>query len=180
MTFLTAGAARVALLCVLVALALGAAACGDSDDGGGSAATGAETSSAEAALGKGTDEQQIVAVFRYLRDRYNVRDAEGYCDKLSKSAKAQIMGTGTALKQPGPCTEVMKHLLALGEELKYKLKPVKVYAVAIDGRKAIVRTSGGIAGKTPKPLAGVKEDGEWKVSDVGGSFGSSGSSSGAQ
>ncbi|HEX2161340.1 MAG TPA: hypothetical protein VHF88_05905 [Thermoleophilaceae bacterium] len=139
---------RLAVLLALLALSLGAAACGGSDDDEATAQKGH-------AAGMTGDEREIHDLYAEVTDRFYAKDAAGVCGLMTDAARRD---QGKKSKQT--CEEWFKALWQSGTLGKNKPYIAKL---AIRGGKAQAR----VKTKNSKlyPVEFTREDGRWKVSD---------------
>jgi hypothetical protein len=159
---------RVIAAMALIALTLGVAACGDSDDGDKQAAAGTEQSSEtgqsetateqppagdDAAAG-GSDEQQLRALMDRMRKAFADLDGQQACPLMAKEAQAQIASAGGS-----DCAKGFETIFA--KDVEEDLNPSDL-RFDIAGDKASV--SGYTAHTKDRQTAQfVKEGGDWKV-----------------
>lgn len=141
-------------------------ACGNSDDGSGSASTSAAKPGLEATR-SGSDEAQIRATLVYAGDAMTSGDGRAFCGKLSRAGRRQYMASMTAWGRSGTCGDIVKQTAALGRAAGRDLPAVTVAAVTVTGDQAVTKSKGGLAGRSGDTLRLVREDGEWKLSDLG-------------
>jgi hypothetical protein len=144
---------RAAALATAATLALGAAACGGSDDDG--VASG------------GSDRKQARATVESLYAAIADGDAQKVCDQLNENAQRQLEQGGLGAKSAS-CTEAFQKFLDEAEKaggLNLTLK-AKVKSVEVDGDTAVAKVSFGGGGRNGEiPLE--KVDGEWKLEAAG-------------
>jgi hypothetical protein len=161
-------ARRVAAAC-LAAVSIAAIGCGDSDDGDSQASSGdgSEKITYDATL-EGDDKAQIETTMRYLRERFNGGDGEGFCAKLTPTGTREVTRYGKMTGTKGGCAAIMtqahkqvKKVTPTGQ------RPVYVSSITVDGSTAVIRMRGGLIGTRVAPLRLEKVDGEWKLIEVG-------------
>jgi len=154
----------IAGLLLIVALAVGASGCGDSDDSGGS--NDASAASDQPA----GDKAQVANVMEDLRDIYIQSDGEGFCSRLTPDGVKEVevlVGRDpnvhlTAKDCQGIVTEFSKRVVSGGQ----KQRPVDVRKVTVNGAKAKAVITGGLAGvRRIVPYRLEKINGEWKLDD---------------
>lgn len=183
---------KTLLICLLSllavgALALGAAACGGSDDegdggGGSNGADAADTADAggegsgdggdgaadgdgdgDGNLNKAGAKATVEALYAAMREM----DAEGVCDQLNQAAQDQIAKGGLAGEKTGSCVEGFESFFDQAREAGGMEAPfeAEVRKVAIKGKRATVTVNFGPERNGDIPL--VEVDGEWKLEAVG-------------
>lgn len=134
---------------VALALALGATACGGSDNDGAS------------------DEQQARATVERLYAAIADGDAKRVCEQLNEKAQRQLEQGGLG-GESGSCVDSFQQFLDEAEKaggLNLTLK-AKVKSVEVTGDTAVAKVSFGGGGRTGEiPLE--KVDGEWKLEAAG-------------
>ena len=144
-------------------LSLGAAACSsDEGDDGEAAKNAAGGSAADTRVASGSDEQQIEATLRALRESYNAGDGEAFCAKLTDAGRAEVVTFGRSTGNGRTCATITRRF---GSATSGGQRPVAVRSVEIDGDRAVVRASGGLSGRAVQALRMSKDGGEWKVVD---------------
>lgn len=148
---------RLAALAALLALVLGAAACGDSDDegsdgNGGQAA--AQDGGSTATTADNSPEGQVRATYGKFVEAFYSKDAKGVCEVFGPIPRKQ------AMTKPGvTCEEGFgEYLEGLGTMSKHKPYVVKL---RVDGPSALAQ----VRTKTSDiyPVRFDKLDGEWKI-----------------
>lgn len=115
--------------------------------------------------GNGDADEQVRTVYAQLQSRFEARDSDGVCARISKAAKEQIGSFGHA--QPTTCVRDVRQLFKWiklerpGGEAAPRLVDV---AVEGDEAMATARLTPGADGRVPF----VKEDGEWKLDNFFG------------
>jgi hypothetical protein len=147
---------RAAALATAAVLALGAAACGGSDDNGdGGNASG------------GSDREQARATVEALYAAIADGDAERVCEQLNERAQNQLAEGGLG-KESSSCSESFQGFLDEAEKaggLNLTLK-AKVKSVKVTGDTAVAQVTFGGQGRDGEiPLE--KVDGEWKLEAAG-------------
>jgi hypothetical protein len=150
----------MAVLAMLVALALGAAACGDDgddgDDGGGGAAAASQDQPQPEAFDN-TPEGRIRALHAQYIDLYYDKNVAAVCDLTSRK------GRRLWAKNAKSCEDGMKKFL--GRIVRLSKNRPRVLKVRISGDRAIAQTR--VKGSSVYPVLFRKEGGEWKL-DGGG------------
>jgi hypothetical protein len=141
--------ARPALATALSALAImGAAACGDSDDEGGSG--GADASPAADASG-GTPLEQIKASHEAFRQAVADKDYKAGCEQFSRKLQKEFGGGG------GTCAAGLEQFVS---QYSIKKVPATVRTAKVNGDKArVVIKDKDAVGRVPF----VIEGGSWKM-----------------
>jgi ketosteroid isomerase-like protein len=151
-TRLTTGALA---LTVSALLAVGAAGCGDSDDGDGNQQAG------------GSEQAQARAAVEGLYAAIADGDAEAVCDSLTDAGQKQVAGGGLGGKSAS-CADAFQKFLDAAERqggLDLTLK-AKVRKVTVKGDRGTATVSFGGNRTGAVPLA--KQDGEWRIEQAGG------------
>lgn len=159
---------RALVLAVICVIPIGATACGNSDDGengGDEKQKNAAAGTSLAATRAGDDEQQIAATLAYVGRALATGNGRAFCSKLSTVGRKQYVTGMHAWGQRGSCAAIIKQSAALNR--KNALPPVTISWVKVSGDTATVKTRGGIAGRSGDTLKASKDDGEWKLSDIG-------------
>jgi hypothetical protein len=155
----------MAVALVVLALSLGAVACGDSDDGGDASAEDAATPSG----GGASEREQVTALMPYLRQRFNATDGKGFCAKLSAAGKREVTEYALevpALKTRDCATFISRYTQKAVVEANAPHRPVRIRKVEVNGDKAKVTMTGGLAGiRSIATYKLAKEDGEWRLED---------------
>ena len=145
---------RVLAFAAAASLAVGAGACGGSDDGDS---------------GGGSDQEQARQTVEDLYAAIRAGDAEGVCEQLNEAAQEQLAAGGLGTKS-GSCADSFQGFLDAAEKkggLNLTLK-AKVESVKVTGDKAVAKISFGGGGRNGEiPLE--KVDGEWKLEAAGAS-----------
>jgi len=143
---------RAVALVAATTLALGAAACGGSDESSG-----------------GSDEEQARATVENLYEAIADGDPEKVCEQMNEAAQKQMAAGGLGTKSK-TCTEAFGKFLEASEKaggLKLTLQ-AKVKSVKVTGDTAVAKVSFGGKGRNGEiPLQ--KVDGEWKLEAAGAS-----------
>lgn len=149
--------ARGAGLLVMLALALGAASCGDSEDadGGGDAAA-AERKQVFA----NTPDGRIRATYADFVDVFYERDAQAICDLMTQRTQREL---AKQMRKDKSCKSRVGFYFDNGSR-PVKDKP-KILRIKIKGSRAVAVTQ--VKGSRRYPVSFAKEDGEWKLTDVG-------------
>ncbi|HYI81104.1 MAG TPA: hypothetical protein VEW67_09615 [Thermoleophilaceae bacterium] len=146
---------RAVALATTAALALGAAACGGSDDDGSSPGD--------------SDREQARATVENLYAAIRDGDAEKVCEQMNDAAQKQLAAGGLGAKSKS-CAEAFQKFLDEAEKaggLNLTLK-AKVESVKVTGDTAVAKVSFGGKGRNGEiPLQ--KVDGEWKLEAAGAS-----------
>ena len=132
---------RALAACVAVALAL--AACGGGAD----------------------DEDEVTSTVNGVYDALAEKDAKKVCDSLSKAGQREI--TKTAAKGQS-CEEVFKVGLSFAGDALKDAKRAEVTKVKVDGDRATASVK---YKKETGRVELVKEDGSWKLNDLGNARG---------
>jgi len=145
---------RATAFAVAATLALGAAACGGSDN--------------DAPSG-GSDQEQARATVETLYAAIADGDAEKVCEQMNEAAQKQMAAGGLGTKSKS-CPEAFQKFLDQAEKaggLNLTLK-AKVKSVKVTGDTAVAKVSFGGKGRNGEiPLE--KVDGEWKLEAAGAS-----------
>jgi hypothetical protein len=159
--------------------------CGDSDDDGGGAAaapsgsSGGETPVADGGSGPattrtGSDRAQIAATLRYMRAAFNDADGKAYCAKLTDVGERQVVRVISGYTRPGANLKTCQQLISSFSRAtlrstgrRSRQLPVNVISVRIDGDRAAAKVTGGQAGQSVLVTRLARQDGEWKVDDLG-------------
>jgi len=147
-------APRLAALVAVMALALGATACGSSDDDGGGSEGSSEVAQARATVDR-------------LYSSMRASDAEGVCSTLTEPAQKQVAEGAIGAGEGSTCADAFQQFLDAAEKqggLDLTLK-AKVKNIEINGDKAVASVSFGTARSGKIPL--IKQDGEWKLDQAG-------------
>lgn len=129
-----------------------AAGCGD--DGGGSGSGPASATGDEASIRK---------LFKDFEAAYQAGDGERACRMLTAAARAEAAG----LRGDGQtCQQSVARIGATMGDIEQQ--PSKILSVRVDGDRATASISD--AGRPPVELPFVREDGGWKIAELG--FGS--------
>jgi hypothetical protein len=155
---------RGLLVLALLALTLGAAACGDDDDGDNATAgqdDGQPQDIDTTTPLTGTPKEQITAAYDRFTDVYYTKDPDAICALLSRK------GQRDWAKKAESCEQGVKKYFDSIQMLS-KTQP-KVVDVRVDGSRALAKTQ--IKGGGVYPVPFIKEDGEWKP-NTGGAGGS--------
>jgi hypothetical protein len=150
---------RLSALAVAATLALGATACGDSDDDGANGGNGGSVAG-------DSEEQRARATVDALYSAIGDGDAEGVCDQLAESAQKQVAAGGLGGKSDS-CGDSFQKFLDQAEKrggLNLTLE-AKVKSVEVKGDQAVAKVSFGKGRNGEIPL--TKVDGEWKLDAVG-------------
>lgn len=146
---MSVGGMRSGVVAVLVAVALGVAACGSDDDAGGATA--------------GSDEQQIRDSVSTMQKAMNERDWETVCGVIAKEARKFVM---QAEGHP-TCEQGIGDLLtddATGTDVNQESESVSIDTVEINGDQAIV-TGTQPDKKGLQKATVVREGGSWKIAN---------------
>jgi 2,3-bisphosphoglycerate-independent phosphoglycerate mutase len=153
---------RVGVALVL-ALAVSVVGCGDS---GGSGSDGADKAEATSSSG---DRAQVSDAITELRTIYNKRDGDTFCSRLTPQGRKEVE---VMVPKAYPDTKA-KDCAGIVKEYSTKIvgggqpqQPVKVRRVSVDGTKARVVVTGGLAGvRRIVPFRFEKQDGKWLLDD---------------
>lgn len=172
MTHPTIRWARTALTATAVALALGAAACGDDNDAGNDGGDGRAGAADGAGAGKSDGgqefsgrEAEINEVLVGVQDAFVELDGAGYCEKLAPAGIRQVERFGKAFAYGDQCAEIIDAASKATRDAGVKQKPTKLISVKFRGDRAIATVSNG--GRPPEPMTFVNHDGNWKIPDPG-------------
>lgn len=166
---------RLLALTASLLLALGVAACGDSDDGDGDGGDAAAQQADTTASGGGTsaaDEKEVADTMRFIRKSYNASDGKAFCGQLSEEGVEEVQdvireGTYAKYIKSKDCAGyVSSYSRQVVKKDGLKQRPVQVLSVSVDGDKARMIMKGGLAGyRSVVPFRFVRVDGEWKLVD---------------
>lgn len=113
----------------------------------------------------GDADKQVRAVYAQLQSRFEARDSDGVCARISKAAKVQIGSFGHA--QPTTCVRDVRQLFKwIKRERPGGPTAPRLVGVAVEGDEAMAtaRLTPGAEGQVPF----VKEDGKWKLDNFFG------------
>ncbi|HYP47696.1 MAG TPA: nuclear transport factor 2 family protein [Thermoleophilaceae bacterium] len=114
--------------------------------------------------GKG-DEEQVTSTVNGVYDALADKDADQVCDSLSAAGKRQITrGADRSLS----CEEVFKRGLSLAGDALKDAKRAEVTQVKVEGDKATASVK---YKKETGKVELLKEDGKWKLNDLGSAGG---------
>src|SRR5215218_2278259 len=158
---------RCASLLSAAALALGASACGDSDDNG-SNQNAASDHATPAAASNPQDEKAAAAVMPALTRSFNNTDGKAYCSKRTTDGKREIQQYSLEIQKlkGTTCEQFMSSVSATVVKSGNTQKPVRVREVKLAGDKATVTISGGpLAPNATANYKLHKDNGTWKVTN---------------
>lgn len=133
---------------VVVSVAVaGGAGCGSDDDGNSDA------------------RKDVRAVYGQLQSRFEARDSQGVCARISKAAKRQVGSLGHA--QPTTCARDVRQLFKwIKRDEASAGTPRKLVRIAVDGDEASGMAQ--VTATAQGRIVFVKEDGEWKLDNFFG------------
>jgi len=171
-----------AAVAIIVAIALGTAGCGDSEDanggnsggaadaqsGGNAAGGGADSSGDTEASGGDSKADRTAAVNETLEGvqaDFIAEDGASYCDRLTAAGARQVEEFGKAYAHGTECAEIITAVAKLTNGAGVEQKPSKLISVKFDGDRATATIRNG--GRPPEPMIFVKDGDSWKIPDPG-------------
>lgn len=130
------------------------------------AATLAVITSVSACGGGGADEEpRIRRAYVDLQGRFEARDPNGVCARISEAAKEQVGSLGHA--QPTTCVRDIRQMFKwVTQGAARDVARPKLMRVAVDGDAATITAR--LVGETTGRIPFVEEDGDWKLDSLFG------------
>lgn len=164
---------RVAAVATTLTLALGATACGDDNDDGGSqsnsgdSAAGKQANGGKSGGGKGFSgrEAAVEAALIGLQDDFVSGDGAGYCNRLTAAGRRQVAEFGKAYFLGKDCIEVVAKSAKSARDSGIKQQPTRLISVKFKGDRASATVRDGR--RPPQEMVFVDVGGDWKLPDPG-------------
>jgi hypothetical protein len=151
---------RIFALAAVLALTLGAAACGDDDDGGdagdGGSKPAASTSQGgvDPAAFDDTPDGRVRLTYAQFVDAFYDKKARESCALMTRKTQRQVAANGS-----GDCEAGLESYFKGGSTL-VKDRP-RIVRLKVTGSRAVAITQ--VKGSAKYPVPFVKQGGEWKI-----------------
>jgi hypothetical protein len=155
---------------VVLALALGVTACGDSNDDSdqGNANASQETQVSPTGEGSDADRDAAAALMPRLRRLYNTMNGKDFCSNLTAPGRREVREFGLAIPElkADTCEETITGYSTRLVSAGGRHTPVRIKKLEVNGDKGSVTLNGGLAGiRSTATYKLAKDDGTWKLED---------------